>query len=67
MCWVEDHSMALAVHVIGWNGYMVKFFDPNSGECKFKRLGDFKQFVGRISYGFCKMYHQTRLDYRMFS
>ncbi len=67
MCWVEDHALALAVQQFGWNGYMVKFFDPNFGECKFKKLGDFKKFVGQISQGFCAVYHQTRLDYRMFS
>ena len=43
-----------------------EFFDPNYGECKFKNLADFKQFVGKISAGFCRQYHQARMDYRMF-
>ena len=48
MCWVSNHALALAVNTLGWNGYMVKFFDPNYGECKFKKMSDFKEFCGRF-------------------
>lgn len=66
MCWVTDHALALAVHTFGWNGYTVKFFDPNYGECKFKKLGDFKKFLGLIAEGFRIQYHQMKMDYKMF-
>ena len=66
MCWVTDHVCALAVHMFGWNGYTVKFFDPNYGECKFKKMSHFKEFCNRISEGFCRQYHQKKMDYTMF-
>jgi len=66
MCWVTDHVLALAVNTFGWKGYTVKFFDPNYGECKFKKMGDFKTFAGAIAKAFHITYHQSRMDYKMF-
>jgi len=67
MCWVPNHAFALAVQTMGsWNGFQVKFFDPNVGESKFKTVENFQTFAGKIAGGFRHVYHQTYMDYLMF-
>ena len=73
MCWVRGqgtergHAFALAMRKVGsWNGYTVKFFDPNFGESKFKTAEDFETFAGKIADRFCDEYHQTYMEYLEF-